>query len=251
MDLTNATSFTLKFASFYNGDYGQMAYVEMSTDAGATWTPIYTCSPGASWTDVEVDLSAYSGASGLASVWFAFHADDAGQWASGWAIDDVEVSSGGLNFTKYGVFLDGAYVGWTPPTQRTWTYDPTTINYGQTYVAGVAALYCSGWSDLDTYTFTARFLYPPRNLQATENQSAVILTWQAPLSGDYAVSGSIPRTEMPNPNAEYSPMVTQRTGSDNTDAVWDVLLTFPTTSSGKAGVATDGNFIYTTIWSGG
>ncbi|MBK7174597.1 MAG: carboxypeptidase regulatory-like domain-containing protein [Bacteroidales bacterium] len=251
MDLTNAPSFTLKFASFYNGDYGQMAYVEMSTDAGATWTPIYTCSPGASWTDVEVDLSAYSGASGLASVWFAFHADDAGQWASGWAIDDVEVSSGGLNFTKYGVFLDGAYVGWTPPTQRTWTYDPTTINYGQTYVAGVAALYCSGWSDLDTYTFTARFLYPPRNLQATENQSAVILTWQAPLSGDYAVSGSIPRTEMPNPNAEYSPMVTQRTGSDNTDAVWDVLLTFPTTSAGKAGVATDGNFIYTTIWSGG
>jgi len=248
MDLTNAPSFVLSFASFYNGDYGQMAYVEMSTDAGATWTPIYTCSPAASWTDVEVDLSAYSGASGLAQVWFAFHADDAGQWASGWAIDDVMIYSGGLPVQGYGVFLDASLVGNTP--NLTWTYDPSTINWGQTYVAGVAAIWCSGYSELETYTFTSHFLYPPRNLQAEDNLSAVILTWQPPLSGDYAVSGSSPRTEMPNANAEYSPMVTQHTG-DASDAMWDVLLTFPTTSAGKAGVGTDGNFIYTTIWSGG
>ncbi|MBK7031230.1 MAG: hypothetical protein IPH45_19430 [Bacteroidales bacterium] len=94
-------------------------------------------------------------------------------------------------------------------------------------------------------------LYPPRNLEAASNLSSVILTWQAPLTGDFAVSGSIPRTNMPNANAEYSPMVTQRTGNDSPAAMWDVLLTFPTTSAGKAGVATDGNFIYTTIWSGG
>ncbi|NVO21063.1 MAG: carboxypeptidase regulatory-like domain-containing protein [Bacteroidetes bacterium] len=253
LDLTNAPSFALNFASFYTGDYGQMAYVEMSTDGGATWTPIYTCSPAATWNDVSVDLSAYSGASGLSSVKFAFHADDAGQYASGWAIDDVSIASGNLAFTGYGVFLDGSLVGNTPHDQRWYDYDPTTINYGQTYVAGVAAIYCSGYSDLDTYTFTSHFLYPPRNLTATSpaGQPVVILNWQAPLTGDYSVVGSIPRTNTPLATAEYSPMVTQRIGSDNQTAVWDVLLTFPTTSAGKAGVASDGNFIYTTIWSGG
>ena len=249
LDLTNAPSFVLGFQSFYNGDYGQMAYVEMSTDAGATWTPIYTCSPAASWNQVDVDLSPYSGANGLGSVWFTFHSDDAGQWGSGWAIDDVVIASGGLPVQGYGVFLDASLVGNTP--NLTWTYDPTTINYGQTYVAGVAAIWCSGYSELETYTFTSRFLYPPRNLEAESNLSAVILTWLAPLGGDYAVSGSVPRTETPISTAEYSPLVTQATGSSNTDAQWDVLLTFPTTSAGKAGVGTDGTKIYTTIWSGG
>jgi len=250
LDLTNAPSFVLGFQSFYNGDYGQMAYVEMSTDGGATWTPIYTCAPAASWNQVDVDLSAYSGASGLAAVQFAFHADDAGQYASGWAIDDVVIASGGLPVQGYGVFLDGSYIATTP--NLTWTYDPNTINWGQTYVAGVAGLYCSGWSDLCTYTFTSHFLYPPRDLTATENLSAVILDWVAPIgAGDYAVSGSTARTSSPSATAEYSPMVTQHTGSNSSDAMWDVLLNFPTTSAGKAGVGTDGTYIYTTIWSGG
>jgi len=252
LDLTGAPSYVLSFQSFYTGDFGQMAYVEMSTDAGATWTPIYTCSPAGSWQQVDVDLSAYSGVSGLGSVWFTFHADDAGQWASGWAIDDVTIASGGVPVQRYGVFLDGAEVGQTP--DLTWTFDPSTITYGQTYVAGVAGLYCSGWSELDTYTFTSCFLYPPRNLQAEANLSttsgAVILTWEAPLSGDYFASGSIARTSTPVATAEYSPMATVYTGDANA-AVWDILLEFALPTAGHAGIETDGNLIYTTIWSGG
>ena len=253
LDLTGAPSFVLSFQSYYDGGFGHMAFVEMSTDAGATWTPIYTCSPSTSWEQVDVDLSAYSGAAGLSSVWFQFHSDDGGAWAAGWAIDDVTIASGGVPVQGYGVFLDGTEVGQTQ--ELTWTFNPATITYGQTYVAGVAGLYCSGYSDLETYTFTSCFLYPPRNLQAQANLSttsgAVILTWQEPLGGDYAVSGSAPRTGIMNPNMEYSPNVTLHTGSSNTDAMWDVLFVYSSTTVSQAGVETDGNFIYTSVWNAG
>lgn len=252
LDLTAAPAYVLSFQSFYTGAYSQLAFVEMSTDAGASWTPIYTVSAAGSWQQVDVDLSAFSGAAGLSSVWFAFHADDAGEWASGWAIDDVTIASGGIPIQGYGVFLDATEVGQTP--DLTWTYDPTTINYGQTYVAGVAALYCSGYSDLCTYTFTSHFLYPPRNLEAQANVSttsgAAILTWQPPLSGDFAVSGSVPRTGTLNPNMEYSPNVTLHTGTTN-DAMWDELFAYQSAGVSQAGVETDGNFIYTSVWNSG
>jgi hypothetical protein len=84
----------------------------------------------------------------------AFHADDNGDWASGWAVDDVQIASGGVPHQGYGVFLDGTLVGNTP--ERTYTY--TNLNYGQEYLAGVAALYSSGYSELDTYRFTSEVL---------------------------------------------------------------------------------------------
>jgi hypothetical protein len=181
---------------------------------------------GGSWSQVDVDLSAYSGANGLAAVWFAFHADDAGQWASGWAVDDVTLTSGSTMPPQgFGVFLDGTEVGQTP--DLTWTYDPTTINYGQTYVAGVAGLYCSGYSELDTYTFTSRFLYPPRNLQAVANVSntsgAAILTWDAPSTGDNMVDASYPIATTTCAPAEISGVTSSFAGtasgaSNQTDA---------------------------------
>ncbi len=191
MDLTGAPSFVLSFQSFFNPVFGGSAYVEMSTDAGLTWTQIETVADATTWQQINVDLAAYSGAGGLASVWFAFHYNDNGVWADGWAIDDVTIASGKAPTQGYGVFLDGTEVGQT--SDVTWTYDPTSINYGQTYVAGVAGKYCSGYSELDTYTFTSHFLYPPRNLEAVENVSstsgAAILTWDAPIGGDKMEGG--------------------------------------------------------------
>jgi hypothetical protein len=225
LDLTNAPSYVISFASYYDGAYGELAFVEMSTDAGASWTPIYTCTDATSWQQVDVDLSAFSGSTGLASVWFAFHADDAGDWASGWAIDDVTIASGGVPVQGYGVFLDASEVGQTQ--ELTWQYDPASINYGQTYVAGVAGLYCSGYSDLETYTFTSHFLYPPINLQAVKNTSqtsgAVILTWEAPSPGDGKVDAShpaVPKTGTPSETSTVSSgFVPTSTGSTKqTDA---------------------------------
>jgi len=89
-DLTGVTGTTLTFDSYYTGDYGEIATVEASTD-GTNWTIVNTLTSSASgvWDPIVVDLSAYDGES---SVWFAFHADDAGNWASGWAFDTVSIT---------------------------------------------------------------------------------------------------------------------------------------------------------------
>ncbi|KAF5045502.1 hypothetical protein DSECCO2_480580 [anaerobic digester metagenome] len=181
MDWTNLGSYRLNFASFYNGTYSQSAYIEISTDAGATWTVINTLQPAPSgWVNLEVDLTQYSGANGLSSVWLAFHADDNGQWSSGWAIDDVQIASGGVPFDGYGVFLDGTLVDNTDV--ETYTYQ--NLNYGQQYLAGVAALFSSGYSELDTYLFRSQYLYPPDSLQGMSPQGTdyAHLWWLPPAS---------------------------------------------------------------------
>ncbi len=179
MNWTDLPTYRLNFASYYDGAYTQSAYVEISTDAGATWTVINTLAPApGAWQEIEIDLAAYSGASGLGSVWLAFHADDNGEWASGWAVDDVQIASGGVPLQGYGVFLDGTLVGNTP--ERTWTY--TNLNYGQEYLAGVAGLYSSGYSELDTYLFRSVYLIPPDSLAGVNPSQTdyVHLTWVAP-----------------------------------------------------------------------
>ncbi|MBO4646355.1 MAG: DUF2436 domain-containing protein [Bacteroidales bacterium] len=49
-----------------------------------------------------------------------------------------------------------------------------------------------------------------------------------------------------NPSAEYSPMVS--TISNSSRAAWDLLSSFATGAAGEQGIATDGNFIYTSFW---
>lgn len=181
MDWTDLPSYRLNFASFFDGAYSQSAYVEISTDNGTTWTVIHTMAPApGAWQDIEIDLAQFSGANGLGSVWVNFHADDNGEWATGWAIDDVSIASGGVAFDGYGVFLDGTLVDNTP--EETYTY--TNLNYGQQYLAGVAALFSSGYSELDTYLFRSRFLFPPDSLQGESPLMTdyVHLTWFPPTS---------------------------------------------------------------------
>ena len=250
MDWTDLPTYRLNFASYYTGEYGQSAYVEISTDAGATWTVIHTMAPApGAWQDVEIDLAQFSGANGLSSVWVNFHADDNGEWATGWAIDDVVIASGGVPHQGYGVFLDGTLVDNTPET--TFTY--TNLNYGQEYIAGVAALFTSGYSELDTYKFTSRYLIPPTNLEGVspDQTDYAYLTWEAPVTpADYVAATPVERTEMPLASAEYSPMVSSVTypNAPATDDLWDVLLTFTTQAAAHQAVETDGQFIYIASW---
>ncbi len=88
IDLTGYINATLTFDSFYNGSYSQKAYVEV--DKGNGWTVVKELEASSAWTEVQVDLSAYCGES---NVKIAFHADDAGAWASGWAVDNVVVTA--------------------------------------------------------------------------------------------------------------------------------------------------------------
>jgi hypothetical protein len=198
INLTGAEGYKLSFQSFYNGNNGQLATIEMITDTG--WIPVYTCTPSSGWQQVEIDLSAYSGNTGMSNVKFVFHADDGGNQASGWAVDDITIGTSAIPVLGYKVYLDGALVG--EPTLPAFTFDPLAINYGQTYLAGVTAVYCTGESDHDTVSFSSAYLYPPQNLvvdtSITSSSGAAILTWEAPLPGCATLVGyNIYRNDVP------------------------------------------------------
>jgi immune inhibitor A len=121
-DLTSVTSATLRFSTWYDIEYGwDYAYVAASTDGGTTWQSLpatnttdfnpveaaygtgYTGQSG-SWTQEEVNLSAYAGKKAL--LRFEQVTDDATS-LTGFAVDDIEVPELG--------FRDGADTdsGWT------------------------------------------------------------------------------------------------------------------------------------------
>ena len=88
LNLVGYTDAVLRFESFFTGAYGQLAFVEVSTDGGASWTVVSSPVPANEWAEVTVDLGDFAGRS---NVLVAFHADDGGAWASGWAVDDVRI----------------------------------------------------------------------------------------------------------------------------------------------------------------
>jgi hypothetical protein len=178
LDLRESEGYALFFDSFYTGANGQLAFIEYSLDAGATWDVLLQVMPDTSWAEIEVDLSTFSGASGPPSVWIAFHSNDV-VWGSGWAIDNVIIQVPALpaNYLDYWVFLDGAFDGVTEDTN--WSFSP--LWYGKTYTASVAAHYSSGLSTKSYYTFNCEYLFPPRNLTGIAPDDAAILVWDPPL----------------------------------------------------------------------
>jgi len=88
LDLSSYSAVVLTFAEFMNGAFGESASVEVSTDGGSSWTNVYDVVAGNDWTTAIVSLTAYAGQS---NVMVGFHANDNGQWASGFAIDDVNI----------------------------------------------------------------------------------------------------------------------------------------------------------------
>ena len=142
----------LTFQSFYNGDYSHEAYVELSTDGGDTWEEVYQLDPNGSWTEVMVDLSEYA-TSEYSSVWIGFHSDDAGGWASGWAVDDVqlEMLGGSANSSRaligYNVYQNGEQIN--EETVEETFYDVMDLDAGF-YTFGVSALYNEGESEIVT-----------------------------------------------------------------------------------------------------
>lgn len=253
LDLREMSGFSMKFDHFYDGAYGQLAFVEVSMDAGLTWTQIWQASPVTDWSPEDVDLSAYSHDPTIPAVWVAFHADDAGQWASGWCVDNVEVSVGSAADwppMAYHVFLDDAYVA--EVTEETYQY--LNLIYGVEYTASVGALYSSGLSEKDYYTFVSEWLYPPENLAAANYDDAVLLVWEPPCAPWYEVVSVGPRQEMPDPGAEYSPIYREIKSNvpGGSRDVWDTQFVYPVgVGGGEAGVESDGTYIYSTKWNGG
>ncbi|PKP45387.1 MAG: hypothetical protein CVT94_18195 [Bacteroidetes bacterium HGW-Bacteroidetes-11] len=180
MDLTGHNNYYLKFSSFFNRKYGHNAFVKYSVDDGQSWTFLPYSIPVSnnSWKEKHISLADFSGISGVENLRIAFHSDDDGNWGSGWAIDDVLIAADSIQPLEYAVFLDGVLVGNTSDT----TFQFENLELGQQYIAGVSALYSSGYSEHDTCSFTSWFLFPARNTSGIMPvyTDYVHLTWDAP-----------------------------------------------------------------------
>jgi hypothetical protein len=155
MDYTD--NYVLEFYSFYDGSNGQEARVAFSGDT-ENWYALQEMEAYPHWKHYSLDLSSFSGP-GSEMVWFAFHADDRGQEASGWAIDQVEVFSPGkpAMVMNYSVFLDDSLVGITDTTR----FFIDGLVYGQEYEVCVSAHYPSGLSEFVCDSFQSLYLIPP------------------------------------------------------------------------------------------
>jgi len=91
INLTGLFGYQLTFEAFNdNQQYGDASFVDVSTDGGVIWNPIYTIPPipFGTWQSLSVDLSAYDN---LPDVRIRFHYDDQAIWGGGLAIDDIVV----------------------------------------------------------------------------------------------------------------------------------------------------------------
>lgn len=93
-DLSNYNEAYLSFDGF--GDVFQTSdgYVKVSTDGGETWETIFQMPYISAWKEYDVDLSEYAGNS---CVQIAFVHDDNNLFASGFAVDNIEVTSSSLD----------------------------------------------------------------------------------------------------------------------------------------------------------
>ena len=91
-DFSALTGFvSLKADLYQDGNYSNTGQVEVSTDAGATWTLVYEIPASADWQDNStIDLTAYVGEP---QVWIAFRQNDAGAWATGLGVDNVSIEN--------------------------------------------------------------------------------------------------------------------------------------------------------------
>ncbi len=206
VDLRESDDFQLYFTQFYDGSYGQSAYVEYSNDQGTTWEVIETMSPQGDWNNKIVDLAPISGPNSV-PVMLAFHSDDHNSWASGWAVDNVEIKNGPAPVLAYYVFLDNVFEAQTGWNETTYTF--TDLTYGVPYETCVVAVYDCGVSDPVCTTWESIFLLPPLNLtnEYLYNTNEVPLMWNPPEGNtgvpDELVSFNIYRDSVVIANVAY------------------------------------------------
>lgn len=177
--------------------------VDIKESGAINWTtaiwdmPI--TSPSEEYVFVEVDLSSYNTEDGPFWIKLNGRAFQSGYMIWDWVfIDDVEVTETTI-FPPTDLMVDEStgLFSWIAPTGNTPNgYDVyldgtlldtiTEIQFqfedlvdGQEYIAGVAAVYDDGTSDIETFEFTYSPYYePPSNLYV--NETTGLFTWDAP-----------------------------------------------------------------------
>jgi hypothetical protein len=177
LDLRLSDGFQMTFDVLFTGGFQVWAYVMYSYDGGQYFYVLYQISPSSSWQNIELDLSGYSGPDAYHSIKFAFHFDSP-DWPPFLCIDNVSihVPEPPAIYNDFAVHLDSVLIG--NATDTTWNF--ATLNYGQTYTAGVAVGYECGYSKIDTFQFTCKYLSPPRNLTAEYISDHILLEWLPP-----------------------------------------------------------------------
>jgi len=199
VDLTSVPA-VLSFSSYFDGTYSQTAHVEVSTDGGESFTEVLLVTPSSDWTTINVDLSAYAAET---NVMVAFHSNDNGIWATGWAVDDVVLGqsvdpifsyyTGYYNLYRYN--LDGAnattelFANTSNTSYSVYQTEPGTYTYA------VTALYeMFGESEVsntvDVVVTAPDPHEPPANLMAESMGNDVHLSWVPPFGGPAWLSHS-------------------------------------------------------------
>jgi len=220
---------------------------------GSAWNQVdnTTNSGNIPWTTKEVSIAQYND-SDIKIRLKAWGADS--YQINNWNVDNIYViaSGGGGGYNPcvlgYNVYLNTVLIGFTVDT--TYLIPPNMVQYGMTYNACVNAVYGSGHSTEDCYSFTSHFLYPPINLQVEGVECAAYLTWEKPqmLADNTIVTDVQPRTSMPVASAEYSPLeITRET--TYTDAMWDILFSWDAQDPARPGTEADMDHVYITCWS--
>ncbi|MBE0661116.1 MAG: fibronectin type III domain-containing protein, partial [Bacteroidales bacterium] len=178
-------SIMLKY-DLYLSNYSTATLEQMGVDVwnGSSWVNVanYTNAGGSiAWTSYTHDITQHALGQNFKVRFRAYGANSFN--INNWNIDNImvygEVADGGdRSVLGYFVYLDDVVAGFTEETF--FQYQPEYVNYGQTYTAGVQAVYESGISEMITYVFTSQFLYPPCNLEGEDVGHAVALTWEAP-----------------------------------------------------------------------
>jgi len=200
-DLTGFASVNLQFDAFFSDNQIGAATVEVRVDGGP-WMPLYSMSPDAAWQDgLIVSLDNYIG---NCQVQLGFHYFDGNQWASGFAIDNVNID-GALQYAH-----DLAIVSWVEPAsyscmlgnsetvmieitniglnsasgfELAYTMNGVTISaetYTGTLAVGVTEIYTfttvADMSALGTYSFGADINYTADGDPANNSISGITVT---------------------------------------------------------------------------
>jgi len=127
------TGIGLHFSYVQPAIYGSVGTVEVRINGGP-WVVVATVPPATDWTEIVVDLSAFTTST---IVQIGFHHDDNGFWADGFAVDDVTVST----LPPLDAALDEVLTSGYLPTGGFVDLEGVVSNRGLTTITAIAVEY--------------------------------------------------------------------------------------------------------------
>jgi hypothetical protein len=182
LDLTCSYQWKLNITYRYPTDYDP-ASVDYSTDHGRTWATLYQFSTTDNWDTIQLDLSEFSGIQGESAIMFQVHDLHGAPYYLD--ISQVKVWSPDLRVhpEQYGITLNGQPEDVTDST----CYQLKNLVNGQSYRAGVIAVYSTGITDTAVREFTYHKLFPPQNFKVIQDGDSLRINWSPP-SGSWEVA---------------------------------------------------------------